>query len=232
MDMVNTFQQFAHAALPRANHDERARQEFTKSMKQFVQQGLLPGLAPTFQNRAARKFEKAAGKPPADRWDIRKAMVGDIYFQHYAAANRIAQELIWESVIGSIERQLPALEAAAQQLSASSTAALESDPDFAVPRYISAIDIHCMPGGYAHEADAQDIVAGALYDRGVYLYAMGYMGPNNDDMGRSVCNYIKRRMPDFKPTAILALPQSKRMTSTAGPVAFAGPGFQGFGNTA
>ena len=161
MDMVNTFQQFAHAALPRANHDERARQEFTKSMKQFVQQGLLPGLAPSFQNRAARQFEKATGKPPADRWEIRKAMVGDIYFQHYAAANRIAQELIWESVIGSIERQLPELENAAQALSASSAAALETDPAFPVPRYISAIDIHCMPGGYASEADAQDIVAGS-----------------------------------------------------------------------
>ena len=203
MDMVNTFQQFAHAALPRADHDESARQEFTKSLKQFVQQGLLPGLAPTFQNRAARVFEKQHGHAPVDRWQIRKAMVPDIYFQHYAAANRIAQELIWESVIGSIERQLPALEAAAHELSASSAAALESDPAFPVPRYISAIDIHCMPGGYASEADAKDIVAGALYDRGVYLYAMGYMGPNNDDMGRSVCNYIKRRMPDFKPSAIL-----------------------------
>ena len=203
MDMVNTFQQFAHSALPRASHDESARQEFTKSLKQFVQQGLLPGLAPTFHNRAARAFEKAAGKPPADRWQIRKAMVGDIYFQHYAATNRIAQELIWESVIGSIERQLPDLETAASELSASSAALLESDTKFPVPRYISAIDIHCMPGGYAHEADANDIVAGALYDRGVYLYAMGYMGPNNDDMGRSVCNYIKRRMPDFTPTAIL-----------------------------
>ena len=32
---------------------------------------------------------------------------------------------------------------------------------------------------------------------------MGYMGPYNDDMGRSVCNYVKRRMPDFTPTAIL-----------------------------
>ena len=203
MDMVNTFQQFAHAALPRADHDERARQEFTKSLKQFVQQGLLPGLAPTFQNRAARAFAKQNGRAPADRWDIRKAMVPDIYFQHYAATNRIAQELIWESVIGSIERQLPELEAAAQQLSASSAARLETNPAFPVPRYISAIDIHCMPGGYAGEADAQDIVAGALYDRGVYLYAMGYMGPNNDDMGRSVGNYVKRRMPGFAPAAIL-----------------------------
>ena len=73
MDMVNTFQQFQHAALPRASHDERAQQEFTKSLKQFVQQGLLPGLGPVFQGRAAKAFEREHGKPPADRRDIRRA---------------------------------------------------------------------------------------------------------------------------------------------------------------
>lgn len=203
MDMVNTFQQHEHAALPRANQDERARQEFTKSLKQFVQQGLLPGLTPVYQHRAAKAFEKEHGKPPADRWDIRKAMVKDLYFQHYAAANRIAQELLWESVIGSVERQLPDLEKAIAELTASNAAPLESDPAFPVPRYVSALDIHCMPGGYASEIDGQDIAQGAIYDRGVYLYAMGYMGPDNDDMGRSVCNYIKRRMPGFTPARIL-----------------------------
>jgi len=203
MDMVNTFQQHEHAALPRANHDERARQEFTKSLKQFVQQGLLPGLTPVYQNRAAKAFEKEHGKPPADRWDIRKAMVKDLYFQHYAATNRIAQELLWESVIGSVERQLPELEKAVAELSASSAATLESDTGFPVPRYISELDIHCMPGGYASEVSGQDIAQGAVYDRGVYLYSMGYGGPNNDDMGRSVCNYLKRNMPGFTPRRIL-----------------------------
>ncbi len=203
MDMVNTFQQHEHAALPRANHDERARQEFTKSLKQFVQQGLLPGLTPVYQNRAAKAFEKEHGKPPADRWDIRKAMVKDLYFQHYAATNRIAQELLWESVIGSVERQLPELEKAVAELSASSAATLESDTAFPVPRYISELDIHCMPGGYASEVSGQDIAQGAVYDRGVYLYSMGYGGPNNDDMGRSVCNYLKRNMPGFTPRRIL-----------------------------
>ncbi len=203
MDMVNTFQQHEHAALPRANHDERARQEFTKSLKQFVQQGLLPGLTPVYQNRAAKAFEKEHGKPPADRWDIRKAMVKDLYFQHYAATNRIAQELLWESVIGSVERQLPELEKAVAELSASSAATLESDTGFPVPRYISELDIHCMPGGYASEVSGQDIAQGAVYDRGVYLYSMGYGGPNNDDMGRSVCNYLKRNMPGFTPQRIL-----------------------------
>ena len=203
MDMVNTFQQHEHAALPRANHDERARQEFTKSRKRFVQQGLLPGLTPVYQHRAAKAFEREHGQPPADRWDIRKAMVKDLYFQHYAATNRIAQELLWEAVIGSVERQLPELEKAIAELTASNAAPLESDPAFPVPRYVSALDIHCMPGGYASEIDGNDIAQGAIYDRGVYLYAMGYMGPDNDDMGRSVCNYIKRKMPGFAPKRIL-----------------------------
>ncbi|MFK7888307.1 MAG: class I SAM-dependent methyltransferase, partial [Gammaproteobacteria bacterium] len=60
-----------------------------------------------------------------------------------------------------------------------------------------------MPGGYCGPSDAGQLHAGALYDRGVYLYAMGFMGPQNDDMGRSVCNYIKRKYPDFAPKRIL-----------------------------
>jgi SAM-dependent methyltransferase len=198
--MLNTFQQGDHPVLPKADADERARQEFTKSLKGFVQSGLLPGLGPVFASRAAKRFEREQGRAPADRHDIRKAMLADPYFQTYAATNRIAQELLWDSVIDSIERQLPALEAQAAALSAAARAPLETSPDFATPRYVTALDIHCMPGGYAEPGG---IAAGALYDRGVYLYSMGYMGPTNDDMGRSVANYIRRRMPDFQPTRIL-----------------------------
>lgn len=201
--MLNTFQQVDHPILPKANHDERARQEFTKSFKQFIQQGLLPGLQPVYVNRAAKAFERESGHAPRDRHDIRKAMTRDFYFQHYAAANRIAQELLWESVLDSVDRQLPEMIERAKQLSGGTPAALETDPAFATPRYVTAIDIHCMPGGYAGEVTPDDISVGALYDRGVYLYAMGYMGPFNDDMGRSVCNYVRRRLPDFKPTRIL-----------------------------
>lgn len=106
-------------------------------------------------------------------------------------------------MIDSIERQLPALEAEAKALSARNKAPLETRADFPTPRYVTALDIHCMPGGYAEAETPDAIAAGALYDRGVYLYAMGYMGPTNDDMGRSVANYIKRHLPDFRPTAIL-----------------------------
>lgn len=201
--MLNTFQQVDHAVLPKATHDEAARQEFAKSFKQFIQSSMLPGLGPVFGTRASIKFEKEEGRPPADRRDIRAAMIGDLYFQHYASSNRIAQELLWESVSGSIERQLPEILKRAKQLSSSTKAKLDIPKGFVPPRYVTALDIHCMPGGYASEVTPDDITAGALYDRGVYLYAMGYMGPHNDDMGRSVCNYVKRKLAGFTPKRIL-----------------------------
>ncbi|RZF66000.1 class I SAM-dependent methyltransferase [Sphingomonas populi] len=203
--MLNTFQQAPHAVLPKATPQEASRQEFAKSLKHYIQQGLLPGLQPVYRGRAARRFEKETGRAPADRHDIRKAMVPDTYFQHYAAVNRISQELLWDSVIDSIDSDADALRAEAAAASAANAGKLVVPGAFDVPRYVNALDIHCMPGGYAGAPGEQDVTLGALYDRGVFLYAMGYTGPNNDDMGRSVCNYIKRRLDGFSPKRILDL---------------------------
>lgn len=201
--MLNCFQQAHHGMLPEITHDEASRQEFAKSLKGFVQQQILPGLEPIFRNKVSPQFEKEHGREPENRHDIRKAMTRDSYFQLYASINRIAQELLWESTNISIERQLPQLIEKAKSYSAASSAELDIPPDFVPPRYVSALDIHCMPGGYCSEVAPDDVAAGVLYDRGVYLYTMGYTGPNNDDMGRSVCNYLVRNMPGFKPRRIL-----------------------------
>jgi SAM-dependent methyltransferase len=201
--MRNTFQQQNHDALPTTTSDERARQEFAKSLKQFIQQDLLPGVGAIYGARAAPQFEKDTGHPPQDRRDIRRAMVVDGYFQNYAAINRVSQELLWDSVIDSIERDHDALTEALEDCSKRNPGALEIPDSFTTPGYITALDIHCMPGGYAGHDGQGSIDLGALYDRGVYLYTMGYTGPLNDDMGRSVCNYIKRNYPDFKPRRIL-----------------------------
>lgn len=200
--MLNTFQQQPHSALPKTTLDESARQEFSKSLKQFIQSDLLPGLGGVYQH-GVNEFEKENGRLPKDRQEVRKFMVKERYFQTYASANRVAQELLWESVVTSIERQLPELEKDIAAGSAKNSAELFIDPNLEVPKYISSIDIHCMPGGYATEICDNDISTGALYDRGVYLYAMGYIGPFNDDMGRSVCNYVTRSLDGFKPKRIL-----------------------------
>lgn len=201
--MLNSFQQSRHPMLPQMTHDEASRQEFTKSFKGFIQGSLLAGLGPVYGSRVSKAFEREHGRAPADRRDIRGGMVNDLYFQHYAAANRIAQELLWEATNISVDRELPELIERAANLSAQTGAVLDIPENFETPRYVTALDIHCMPGGYATQAAPNDVAAGVLYDRGVYLYAMGYMGPMNDDMGRSVCNYVKRNLLGFAPKRIL-----------------------------
>jgi ubiquinone/menaquinone biosynthesis C-methylase UbiE len=199
--MLNIFQQAPHPMLPQASHDQGARQDFAKGLRGYIQREVLPGLTPLYrkvQSQAARE-----GVTDMDRHAIRKAMKKEAFFQSYAGANRTAQEMLWHAVLDSIEQDWDRMQAEADRLEGS-IGSLKLNPDLEVPRYVTALDIHCMPGGYVGDrADASQLVAGALYDRGVYLYAMGYVGPFNDDKGRSVCNYVKRRLPEFKPKRIL-----------------------------
>lgn len=199
MAVYNTFQQADHPLLPRATHDQRSRQEFTKSLRGYIQKDILPGLTSLFAK--AVQESRGSGVDLKSRHDVRRVMEKEPYFQAYAALNRTAQELLWHSVIDSIEQDWPRLaaEVAAHE---SEGGELRLNPEMDIPRYVTALDIHCMPGGYA-SGDEEQFAAGALYERGVYLYGMGYGGPYNDDKGRSVCNYIKRNLPDFKPGRIL-----------------------------
>jgi SAM-dependent methyltransferase len=200
--MLNVFQQAQHPMLPRASHEERTRQDFAKGLRGYIQQKILPGLTP-LHRKIANAATKAQQQLP-DRNAIRREMVTEPYFQCYAALTRTAQELVWHSVIDSIEHDWPRLQQEAERLNGQ-LGSLTLDAEMEVPRYVTALDIHCMPGGYASNADAEQFAAGALYDRGVYLYAMGYIGPMNDDKGRSVCNYVKRRLTGFAPRRILDL---------------------------
>lgn len=200
--MLNIFQQAEHAMLPKMTAEERSRQEFVKSFKQHIQSNFVPAVTSAYFNRAVPAYVEEKGKEPSDYREARSAFEDDPLFQFYLSSQRVSQELMWFGVNESITRQLDDMNDQAEKLPATG-GTLEVDPDFDVPKYVSSLDIHCMPGGYVGKEDSDALHAGALYDRGVYLYAMGYMGPNNDDMGRSVCNYIKRKLSDFKPTKIL-----------------------------
>jgi ubiquinone/menaquinone biosynthesis C-methylase UbiE len=74
-----------------------------------------------------------------------------------------------------------------------------------VPRSVSAIDVHLMPGGYAVEYGADDLTAGATYDNRLAVSSMGLMGENLDDIGESMARFVGHRFPDFVPRRLLDL---------------------------
>lgn len=194
---VETQGQHAHAMLPVASAEERSRQEFVKSLKFHLATRIAPG------NRdALRASGREAGTPEAVA-----AVLGDHpYYRFWSALQRNSQELMWKSVQLSVERQLEDLLArAAEALEGEGGATLRLDPALPLPRYHGTVDIHCMPGGYHGECVPGDLANGAVYDRAVYLYAMGRLGPLNSDIGDSAAAFVRQRFPALAPRRILDL---------------------------
>lgn len=198
--MKNIADQTDHAGLLKGGHDDRAAQDFAFTLRNIVTSDLMPANRIVYDRRVAPALRRASGAAPTTPAQVRQGMGADSWYKFYLSARRTSQELIWSSVIPAVERGTPAAPAAAA--GGSVTLAPEG---FVPPRYISAIDIHCMPGGYCADRGAGDEAAGAVYDRGVFLYMSGLMGPMNDAVGQLAARWLQSRLPDFAPTNILDL---------------------------
>jgi ubiquinone/menaquinone biosynthesis C-methylase UbiE len=195
--------QLQHPMLPKTTQDELARQEFVQSLKLHIFRNLSPGNKVIYEKVAKPKFEREHQRPPQNRYEIRQAMEDEPYYRWTGVLKRISQEMLWDAVNTSVDRQLPELIERAKD-KGGELGTLTIDPNFSTPTYQKAVDIHCMPGGYHSEFIADDVTAGAVYDRGAYVYGVGWLGPLNDDMGLSlVQNYLLPEFPDFRPRKIL-----------------------------
>ena len=189
--------QAQHPALVTGSHDDRASQDFAFTLRNHVTSHLMPANRVVHDKRAAPAYARTHGALPGTAAQVRAAMDADPWYRFYLSTRRTSQELIWSSVI-------PAVDAApTPPPPAPAGGTLTLDPDLVPPRYISAIDIHCMPGGYCLDRGEGDTGIGAVYDRGVYLYMSGLMGPWNDGIGRLAANWLATRHPDFQPARLL-----------------------------
>jgi len=196
------YEQTQHEMLPRATHDEQARQNFVQSLKVHLATTVSPGNKAVYEKRAKPRFEREHKRTPHDRHDVRRVMKDEPYYQTWSTLLRTSQEMMWEAVSSSVERQLPQLIAQAKT-NGKTIGSLTLNPQLPIPSYHTAVDIHCQPGAYHSEMTADDVAAGAIYDRAVHVYAMGRMGPMNDDIGASLAAYVKHQYANFQPRKIL-----------------------------
>ena len=211
--------QTAHPVLPRTNHDELARQEFAFEFKCHISTDIGPGNRPIAEKRVIPELKKSAGQPPASRIALRDAMNRDPYHQMWGSLTRLAQEVMWDSVEESVSRQLPELNRKAKHTKRTG-GSIRLDAAVETPRYMSAVDIHVMPGGYVSEVAADDVRAGALFDRGTFINVCGTQGPLHDARGKTVCSFLRHNYPDFKPKRILDMGCSVGQATIAYPPAF------------
>lgn len=193
-----------HAMLPSTDHDEAARMDFVFSFKEHVTKEVATGNKTAYDSRVGPAIAKSLGRPAKNRHEVHKFMRHDPYWQFSGALSRLYQELKQEVGEAVAFRRTDELADRARRLrDRAKRSTLRLDPTLKVPRYQSAVDIHLMPGGYHTERATDDVTAGAIYDPGVYMFAMGAMGPYNEDMGLAVIKWIKTHRPEFAPRRIL-----------------------------
>ena len=160
---MSQVEQEAHGALPTPTHDELARQQFVRTLKEHIISDIFPGNRVAYDRRVKPAFEKSHGAAPQDMRDVAEVMNDDPHFKMFSALLRTSQEMMWSSAQLPVQRMLPELIKTASSIEAP-LGKLTLDPSVAVPRYHQAVDIHCQPGGYHTEYMADDVAQGAIYD--------------------------------------------------------------------
>ncbi|MDX2221202.1 MAG: class I SAM-dependent methyltransferase [Rhodospirillaceae bacterium] len=190
---------FQHGMTPHLNHDEAAREHAVRALRFHLYSQVSQGTRAYFGNVVAPEFAKANGRALQDRAEVRQVMEDKTYVKFHLSLQRSVQEVMWNTVVENVERQLPELNERAKTCDRG-LGTLTLDANLEIPRYVANVDIHCMPGGYGYEADLADsVAAGAIYDRGISMYQRDGEG----FLGTSVAAYLRKNFPTLSPARIL-----------------------------
>ncbi len=188
--------------------DEQARQGFVSGMRSYVLNSLSGNMRTVYEKKVEPAFKKKNKRAPKTAPEIHKALKPETIFKFYSSMRCNTQEMCFRSVIPGVEREAEDLSRRTKVLGQSTEKAsgtLTVDPKMQIPRYVSELDVHLMAGNYHEEHIPDDVSQGAIYDNGLSVFAMGFLGPRMDDITQSVSTYFAKRYPDFKPKKILDL---------------------------
>jgi ubiquinone/menaquinone biosynthesis C-methylase UbiE len=186
-----------HAMFPTATHDEQAAQGFVKTLRVFSTRNFLAANGALLRDKGLSNADAAPS-----RRDLREALEDEPENQWWSAMLRTTQEVLYDTVGPTIERQLPDLIDRANAMRGK-LGSLTLDESVEVPPYLAAVDMHCKPGSYQQEMVPDDVFAGAEFDRTFRLYSMGGLGPNLDDMGHTLIAWLRNQFGETRPKRIL-----------------------------
>ena len=191
-----------HGVFPQTSHDEVARLNFLAHMNRHLSTQVMPHVKTAWDNRAGPKLLAETGAGPKTRHDVRKALLKDPVFQTWSALRRMTMEQRQQAGRWTTIRQAEDLAAKTRTLTEGDSR-LQLNPALPIPRYVSAVDHHCMPGSYHTELFPGDVSGAANYDHAIFATTGGALGRYSDGGGHAVVQWLARNRPDFKPKRIL-----------------------------
>jgi SAM-dependent methyltransferase len=189
----------------RPTHDEVARQGLVSALRKHAIVDMKAALQADYETRVQPRLADE-GRIPKDWREIETAMETEPSYRFYSTIRYHAQEMCYQSVLDPIERGLPEMIEIAREAAAVNPAegSLRTDPQFKVPPYVSALDVHLAPGCFHTEHTVDDVAQGAI----VFLGGKVFGGANpirrrEGAVGESISHWLKLRYPDFQPRRVL-----------------------------
>ena len=190
-----------HAVFPVTGHDQTERYNFLAHLNRHLATRVMPGVEAAYRHRVEPTFHKNHGREPKDRHEVRRSLGGEAIYQTWSALRRNAMEMRQQAGLSVVLPQLGRL--LAKTRAAVTDERLKLNADLAMPKYLTAVDHHCMPGSYHRERCAGDVSGAANYDSGMFVTTAGMLGRYTDGGGRGVVRYLRRNYPEFRPRRIL-----------------------------
>ncbi len=191
-----------HEVFPQTTHDEIERFNFLAQMNRHLATRVLPSVKIVFEKRVAPRVATEGGRFE-NRNDVRKALLRDPYYQAWSALRRMTMEQRQQAGRWVAVRQAEELAAKVERALAEDSTGFHPDPAVKIPRYVSAVDHHCMPGSYHTELFPGDVSAAANYDSGIFATTGGSLGRYSDGGGQAVLRWVRHNLPRFEPNDIL-----------------------------
>jgi SAM-dependent methyltransferase len=197
-------------SLGQPSHDEAARQALVARMRKVIMSDMAEEMRSVYEDVVEPCVLVHSLKQETATPSIRKFMERLHYYQFWSSMRYNAQEMVWGSVSDQVERDLGNMIGSAQEAfsNALSGGTLRLNPALKIPKSISSLDIHLMPGCFHSELTADDVAVGAVYARGTSVFSGGLRKKSNTGKGGvadSVGHYLRLQYPDFKPKRILDL---------------------------
>jgi ubiquinone/menaquinone biosynthesis C-methylase UbiE len=196
-------QPIPHDMILPVGDDEFEAELVCRELNLFLEATIRPRLRTIYETRIHPQLVQTLGREPTRR-EIAKAMREVEVNKLWYSLRTQTQQAMYKVAGEIIERQTPALKETARKLD-NGPGSLTLDPDLPIPRYIKALDIHNLQGGYHTEHEQDDLRAGAIYDRNMTVNRLGMQGALTDDSGNTISAWVEREFPDLKPRRILEM---------------------------
>lgn len=186
---------------------ELARQGFVSALRKHVMVNLAADMRKDYDTNVKTGYATSHGAEPETPRDVKKAMETRLLYRVWSSLRYNAQEMVWASVQDGVERALPGMIELARNAADTNPAggSLRLNSDLQIPRYVSALDVHLMPGCFHTEHTTDDVAQGAVQVAGGDVFRGGFRHRkgNPGGVGESIAHYLKFKHPDFKPKRIL-----------------------------